>query len=287
MQRILLPIAFPTTPHALACQAATLARRFKSEIILLHVVTPPGHLPGMPMHGQDLTERDRQVGSIREAQEKLDQALLPEFEGITVRRLLHKGDPAREIVRTAREEKVDLIAMCTHSQESLYSLLLGSTTAKVLHHAGCPVWTDTRGEAAGSGFAIRGVLCAVELSPHSRNTVLSAAQLATDFDARLTLVHVTPGAESYGPGGKHVVPEWRQMLVDYATQEMSKLQQDLHSTAEVIIDSGNVRERLNHVAEQTNSDLLVLGRKPPGGHLGDNGSGYAIIRDARIPVLSL
>jgi nucleotide-binding universal stress UspA family protein len=68
---------------------------------------------------------------------------------------------------------------------------------------------------------------------------------------------------------------------------MTKLQQDLHMTADVIIDSGNVRERLNHAAEQSNSDLLVLGRKPPGGHLGDNGSGYAIIRDAQIPVLSL
>jgi nucleotide-binding universal stress UspA family protein len=287
MQRILLPIAFPRTPHALACQAATLARRFKSEIILLHVVTPPGHLPGMPMHEHALTERDWQVESIKQAQEQLNQTLLPEFDGITVRRLLHKGDPAREIVRTAREENVDLIAMCTHSQGALYSLLLGSTAAKVLHHAGCSVWTDTQGEASGSGFAIRGVLCAVELSPHSRNTVLRAAQLATDFDARLTLVHVTPGAESYGPGGNHVVPEWKTMLLDYATQEMAKLQQDLHSTAEVIIDSGNVRERLNHAVEQTKSDLLVLGRKPPGGHLGDNGSGYAIIRDARIPVWSL
>lgn len=286
MKRILFPIAFPLTSHRVAIEVATLARRFDSEIILLHVVTPSGHLPGMPILRHALTEEDRQVSAIKEAQEHLDQSLVSELAGISVRRLLHKGDPAHEIVRTAREEKVDLIALCTHSHGVLYSLLLGSTAAKVLHHAECPVWTDRHGEAPGD-FTIRHVLCAVELSPHSRNTVVSAARLAADFSAQLTLVHVTPGAEAFGPGGYHVVSEWRQTLVNDATQEMAKLAQELHLTAALIIESGNVHERLNHVAAQTQCDLLVLGRKPPGGHLGDNGSGYAIIREAGIPVLSL
>jgi nucleotide-binding universal stress UspA family protein len=126
----------------------------------------------------------------------------------------------------------------------------------------------------------------VDLGPHSRNTVSHAAQLAADFGARLTLVHVTPAAEAYGPGGYHVVAEWQEALVGYASEGMTRLQQELHTSAEVIIENGKVSERLNFAAEQTKSDLLVLGRKPPGGHLGDNGGGYAIIRDARIAVLS-
>jgi nucleotide-binding universal stress UspA family protein len=287
MQKILVPIAFPLTSPAVACQAATLARHFGSEIILLNVVEPPGHLPGMPMHGHDLTDEDRHVGTVKQAQEDLDQALLLEFEGIPVRRLLRKGDPAREILRMAHEQEVDLIAILAHSQRALYALLLGSTAAKVLHHAECSVWTDTPGEAAGKPFSIHNVLCAVDLSPHSRPTVLRAARLAADFSARLTLIHVTPGVEEFGPGGYHVVTEWKKTLVGYATVEMKKLQQELHIEAEVIIENGNVRARLNHVAEASKSDLLVLGRKRPGGHLGDNGGGYAIIRDALIPVLSL
>jgi nucleotide-binding universal stress UspA family protein len=282
-----MPIVLPMRSRAVVCEVAAFARHFKSEIILLHIVKPPGHLPGMPMHEHDLSERDRHVESIRQAQEHLDHAVFPEFDGMTVRRLLHKGDAAREIVRVTRELDADLIAMSTHSQEALYSLLLGSTAAKVLHHADCPVLTDTQGKAGADPFEIRSVLCAVELSTHSHRTVLRAAQLAADFGARLALVHVTVGVESFGPGGSHVVPEWKKALVDFATHEMATLQQELHIAADVIIDSGNVRERINHAAEQTKSDLLVLGRKPPGGHLGDNGSGYAIIRDARIPVLSL
>jgi hypothetical protein len=57
--------------------------------------------------------------------------------------------------------------------------------------------------------------------------------------------------------------------------------------AEVIIDSGDVHKLLNRAAERARSDLLVIGHMPSGGHLGENGSGYAIIRESHIPVLSV
>ena len=48
-----------------------------------------------------------------------------------------------------------------------------------------------------------------------------------------------------------------------------------------------VHELLNRAAEQANGDLLGIGHMPSGGHLGANGSGYAIIRESHIPVLSV
>jgi nucleotide-binding universal stress UspA family protein len=68
--------------------------------------------------------------SSSELSPELDQALRSELDGIAVRPLLLRGDPAREIVQTARDEGVNLIAMPTHSQEVLYRFLLGSVTAK-------------------------------------------------------------------------------------------------------------------------------------------------------------
>ena len=44
---------------------------------------------------------------------------------------------------------------------------------------------------------------------------------------------------------------------------------------------------LNRAAEQTKADILVIGHMPSGGHLGANGSGYAIIRESHVPVLSV
>jgi nucleotide-binding universal stress UspA family protein len=286
--KILLPVAFPNTAPRVSHQTAFLARHFDSEIILLHVVTPLSYPAGVLERGHEFTERDIDAAIVKRAQTDLDQSLRSEFEGIAVRRLLRKGDPAREIVQTARDENVNLIAISTHSHGVVYRFLLGSVTAKVLHHSDCEIWTDAHLEQAPAPeFTIRSVLCAVDLSPHSRHTLSRAAQIATEFGARLTLIHVTSGVETYGPGGPHIIPEWKEALLSIATKEIARLQQDVGTDANVIIDSGEVLKLLNRAASQAKSDLLVIGHLPSDGHLGANGAGYAIIRESHIPVLSV
>jgi nucleotide-binding universal stress UspA family protein len=288
MKRILLPIHFPYIAQRVVHQAVFLARHFAAEILLLHVVTPLSYPYGILEGGHNLTERDLHAQFIVRAQRDLDHATLPELDGIGVKRLLLRGEPAHEINRIAREEKVNLIAMSTHGRSVLYRFLLGSVAAKVLHDTDCPVLTDTHLEEVREySFAIRNVLCAIDLSGHSRHTISRAAQIAAEFDARLTLVHITSAVEGYGPGGSHVIPELKEALVSYATAEIERLQQESHTTAEVIIDSGDVHKMLNRTAERAKGDLLVIGHLPPGGHLGANGGGYSIIRDSHIPVLSV
>ena len=51
------------------------------------------------------------------------------------------GKPAEEILRVAREERVDLIVMGTHGRTGLRQLLLGSVTEAVARYAPCPVFT--------------------------------------------------------------------------------------------------------------------------------------------------
>jgi nucleotide-binding universal stress UspA family protein len=288
MNKILLPVDFPNISLGVVHQAAFLARHFHSEIILLHVVKPMSYPPGMLESGHEISARDLHAEVVKRAQKDLDESLRTELEGIAVRRLLLRGDPAREIGKMARDEKVDMIAMSTHGHGVVYRFLLGSVAAKVLHDSVCPVWTSAHvAEVPAREFSIQNVLCAVDLSPHSNHTVSRAALVAADFGARLTLVHVTDSVEMYGPGGSHVLPEWKEVLVSYATKVIAKLQQDMGTKAEVIIDSGNVHEALNRAAEQAKADVLVVGHLPSGGHLGENGSGYGIIRESQVPVLSV
>jgi nucleotide-binding universal stress UspA family protein len=68
---------------------------------------------------------------------------------------------------------------------------------------------------------------------------------------------------------------------------MNRLQQSVGTKAEVIIDSGNVSQLMGEAAARTNADLLVIGHSPVYGHLGNNGNGYGVIRESRIPVLSV
>ena len=288
IQKILVPVVFTDTSHHVVLQAAWLARRFHAEMILLHVVTPLSYPAGGLESGHEITARDLHAHIVQRAQKDLDQALQPELDGIAVTRVLLRGDPAHEIVKRARDRNVDLIVMSTHGYGAFYRFLLGSVTAKVLHESHCPVWTGAHLEQAPAReFSIRHVLCSVDLSGHSHHTASLAAEMAAAVDAKLTLVHITASVEIYGPGGSHVDPAWKETIVGFAAKEIAKLQQDVGTKAEVIIDSGNVPELLNRAAEQTKADVLVIGYSPLRGHLGDNGNGYGIIRESRIPVLSV
>ena len=288
IQKILVPVVLADTSRHVVHQAAWLARRFHAELVLLHVVTPLSYPAGILESGHEITARDLHAHIVQRAQKDLDQALGSELDGIAVTRVLLRGDPANEIVKTARDQNVGLIVMSTRGDGTFYRFLLGSVTAKVLHESHCPVWTGAHlEEAPAREFSIRHVLCSVDLSPHSRHTAALAAEMAGAVDATLTLVHITAGVAIYGPGGPFVDPVWKETIVGFATNEIARLQRDVGTKAEVIIDSGNVPELLSRAAEQTKADLLVVGHTPGRSHLGDNGNGYGIIRESHIPVLSV
>jgi nucleotide-binding universal stress UspA family protein len=319
IQRILLPVDFPNASLRVVHQAATLAHHFHSEIVMLHVATAQSHVAGVPEDGMELAAWDMLAEVVREAERNQDRSLQSELEGLTIRRVLAKGDPARAIVGAAQVEKADLIMMPSHGS-AFNQFLLGSVTAKVLHGTECPVWTSAHVEEPegpptlnnplfmydGVGirerqltqangqevkqqpvqeFAIRSVLCKVDLGSRSGEAVSWAARMATEFGARLTLVHVTASVELWGPGGAYVDQKWKESLVSDASQRIAKLQQDMGIKADVLIGSGDVPKVLSQAAKQTKADLLVAECYPYSGNLRIHG--YAIICAVPIPVLSV
>ncbi len=114
IKKILLPVDFPNASLRVVHQAATLARHFHSEIVMLHVVTARSHAAGVPEDGPELANWDMLAEMVRGARKNLDQSLEPELEGLAIRCVLAKGDPAQAIVQTAQVEKADLIMMPSH-----------------------------------------------------------------------------------------------------------------------------------------------------------------------------
>jgi nucleotide-binding universal stress UspA family protein len=285
INKILLPVDIPIASLGVIHQAATLACHFHSQIVMLHVVTAQSHAAGVPEDSRELADWDLLAVIIREAQKQQDQSLGPELDGLTIKRLLGKGDAARAIVQTALEEEADLIMMPSHGF-TFYQFLMGSVTAKVLHETECPVWTGAHVEEPPvRELAIRNVLCAVEFGPRADITVSWGAQMAAEFGAQLTLANVTASVEFWGPGGSNVNQKWKEALVGDASQQMAKLQQDMGIKADVFIGSGDVPKGLSQAAKQTKADLLVTGCYPYGGHLRTHG--YGIICAVPIPVLSV
>jgi len=59
----------------------------------------------------------------------------------TVKKIVRFGDPSKEIVTFAQEEKMDLIIISTHGRTGLSHVLLGSVTERVVRHSLVPVLT--------------------------------------------------------------------------------------------------------------------------------------------------
>lgn len=112
-----------------------------------------------------------------------------------------------------------------------------------------------------------------------------AVSLAAEFGSRLTLSHVTPGLEIYGPGGKYVETDLKEALVGAASQKVAKLSKETGVNAEVIIASGDVPKVLRGLAQQTEADLVVVGGRISEGHL--RASSYGIICESPVPVVSV
>jgi nucleotide-binding universal stress UspA family protein len=294
IHKILLPVDFPNISLRVVHQAATLARHFLSEIVMLHVMSAQSHAAGVPLGGPELAAWDLLAELDKAAERNQNrkdpdknpgQSLRTELTGLTIRCLVVRGDPAQAIVQTAQSEEADLIMMPSHGY-TFNRFLLGSVTAKVLHGTACPVWTDAhREESPESEFAIRSVLCAVDLGSRSEQAVSWAAELAAEFGARLTLAHATGSVELWGPGGSYIDQRWKQAIVGDASQRIVKLQQDLGLKADVIIGSGEVPKVLTQAAQQSKADVLVNGCYPYCGNLRTHG--YAIICAVPIPVLNV
>ena len=278
--KIVLPLDLEEPSLPPLHQAAALARHFHSSLLLLHVVRPLSSL-GLHQFGHG----DLLTAAVKHAEEKLDAIILPELRGIPAARMVVKGDPGRSIVQIANDQNAKLIVMGGFGLGALASVLLGSATSKVLDGAHCPVWTGAHLPESVANLAMRNVLCAVEFGHRDHFATTLAADLALAFGARLTLAHVTPSVEMYGPGGSYDLPGFKNAVISGAAAELTKLQKDTGVRAETYIGSGSVPKILRQAARDTKADLLVIGRPVSINRLGANS--FAIIRESPVPVLSV
>lgn len=138
IKRILHPTDFSDSSGYALGYAVAFAREFGAKLHLLHVIEDVAHalyfdMLQTPPVGDILGELKRQ------AEKELDRMLRDSCAGLDVERLICKGVPFREIVRTARELEVDLIVLGTHGRTGIKHVLFGSVAERVVRKASCPV----------------------------------------------------------------------------------------------------------------------------------------------------
>jgi nucleotide-binding universal stress UspA family protein len=288
LSRILVPVVFSERCELAARYGAALARRFGSEIVLLHVFNMPSMAFPSP-EGYAIPPQTEIDAWVNRSRERLEQFLAPEWDGLPVRRLMSEGDPAREIVRCSQVEQCELIVMPTHGYGPFRRFLLGSVTAKVLHDATCAVFTGPHLEHAPAGAAadFRRLLCAIDFGPQSNAIVEQATRFAAEFHSEVTLLHVLPN-EVTRLEGVYFDPQWRCDLIAAARRHMEDMQAALGTKHHVRVEAGDVSHLVRDVAHAENADLVWIGRGHPHGLLGRlRTNAYAILRESPCPVLAV
>ncbi len=290
LAKILVPIDFSDHSIVAVRQAAALARRFHSEVTLLHVneflMVPP--LRGPLGFGITSTEAE-QAEHLARRHKQLAEFGVAELSGLPVKRVVCRGDPAQMIVERSLAEKSDLIVMPTRGYGAFRRLLLGSVTAKILHDADCAVWTGTHLAEALllKPTDLRHVVCAVNFGPQSCKAIRWAADFASDYGATLTVVNAfleTP------PGlPERYMFQWHEEAHYAASQRLCMLLLDLGIQAEVLVVSdGNIPKAIAVAAHDKDAGLVIIGRSCGGDQekrLGANT--YSIICQSPCPVVSI
>ena len=263
LRRILFPVDFSERCRGAAAYVEALVGRFQAELILLHVMEATYNSTL-----EDLRETRR---------EEFDKFFGKGLKHLRVKKLVDHGEAAQKIIECASTHDVDLIMIPTQGMGIYRRLILGSTSAKVLHDADCPVWTGVHLENAPPLEAVtcERVVCAVDLKPSSIRVLDWAARLAEEYQAELILVHVIAAGEA-------------ENAQEEALKSLKELQQAARARAVVRVKTGEPAKVATELSKEVKADLLVIGRKAEAGVLGRlEMTAYSIIRQSPCPVVSV
>ena len=112
--------------------AVMMARDKQADIMVLHVQeSPTAYMAGEFYYGP--LEPDPET-----LKELLHRIVSPDPH-IGCTHEMPSGDPATEILRVAKQNRVEMIVMSSHGRKGLERLLMGSVAENVVHRALCPV----------------------------------------------------------------------------------------------------------------------------------------------------
>jgi nucleotide-binding universal stress UspA family protein len=266
ISKILFPVDLSPVSAAMAPYVKRVADMFGAQVTMVHVCDLASH-NGFELYVRSVQEIAQEHLVI--AQDRLKSFLNSEFPGCE--RILLSGEAAQKIAETAKNGGFDLIVMPTHASR-FRRMLLGSTTAKVLNDAECPVMTTEHAEAGvPRPLEHRVWVCAIGLSDDSERVLGVANSAAAAVGAKLSVVHGT-----------------KEDAQEEAQHRLEDLLQDVGCDAQIQMATGPVKDAILQAASRSAADALIMGRRPSRagfGRLSD--LTYSLIRDSPCPVLSV
>jgi nucleotide-binding universal stress UspA family protein len=207
------------------------------------------------------------------------------------------GTAYEEICAVGRELKSDLIVIATHEYTGYKHMFLGSTAERVVQHSSCPVlvvrlhakhWNGSADLRTRSGLQRKKILAPIDFSDCSQHAFDYAIQIARDFKAELSLVHVI-NPHAYPFGDKYAAldaTELMRQVADAAQKQMRSMAEKSNVRYSTQVLHGSPALQICEAANEDVDLIVISTRGRTGlGHLLMGSVAERVVRHARCPVL--
>lgn len=254
VKRLLVATDLSARSERAVGRAANLARQFKAELVLLHVV--------------DDDQPPRLVAAARRESEQLLRAAAKDLGGRRPEVLVRAGDPFEVVVQTAGESAVDLVVMGAHRKRILRDVFIGTTIERVMRTGRHPVLMVNR----PPGDPYHRALVASDLSEASAGALRTAAALSFLGASEISIVYAfTPLAKDMmayaGIEREKIEEHVTQTSADARNQLVEFLRGCCPELLEhaLLVDEGDPVQVIRRAVERLQTELAVIGTR---GHTG-------------------
>ncbi|HZR84265.1 MAG TPA: universal stress protein [Candidatus Binatia bacterium] len=262
IQTILAATDFSETGDAAVAWAAELATAHRARLLLCHALAPA--MPTAPAP-EFVPLPARFYDDMREAAEgRLARAAAElRARGLAVDVALDPGVSAEAVVREAVRSGADLVVVGTRGLTGWKRVALGSTAARVVRHAPCPVLT-VHPEDAGRHRPVRTVLVPTDFSADAALASEAAARLlGKERAARIVLLHAyhVP-AEYAAPLPVPIVLEDVEQVEAAARIDMAEIAAAVRArgiAVDVKVVEGYPPQAIVDEARDAGADLIAMG----------------------------
>jgi nucleotide-binding universal stress UspA family protein len=241
-QKIALAIAFSPRMEALIAETKKMVDVFQSELILIHV-------------GEKTPDLEQKLAKILEGRG------LP----LTTKVLWKEGKPAKSILGTCEEEKVDLLVMGALKKEGFLTYYIGSVARKVIRKSSCSVLTLIDPKIETTKFkkiVINGTQ--LEETPF---VIQKGLEFGHTHDA--DVVHILNEIKLYGlqmatagEGNEEDISITRRRLVQEEIQYVQDILNKLDQSGlkiNIKVTAGKWAVELSKFAQSIDADVLIMG----------------------------
>lgn len=242
IKKILYPTDFGESMESAMASAINIAKKFESELILLHVL--PEKIDSARL--KELVEEKMEEYMVLFREKEIDCSYV-----------IDSGNPTDVILDIADRKNASFILLGAGKGRKM-EFKLGSNSDKIIKNSPVPVWVIEKDKPVDFNT----VLCPVDFSEESKLALDNAAHICRRFNSNLRILNVV---KSYGDKYKNLNIDFinaEKKMLEESSKEFDSFLEEVNLTGvnwEKEIKTGRPSDEILNYISDHNIDLVLMG----------------------------